>query len=52
MKEKALCGDIDVWFNKSSIANVLSYSLLSEKYRVVGDSACHESIFANKFNKG
>jgi len=34
-----------VWFNSKTISNVLSYALLTDTGRVVGDSAEHPSIF-------
>ena len=44
--------DIEVQFNPTAMANVLSHGLLAEKYRIVEDSAFHSSIFMHKPGKG
>ena len=43
--KKGMYNNIEVWYNKSAIANVLSYGLLANNNRVAGDSKYHSSIF-------
>ena len=37
-------GDIEVWYNKSALANILSLSLITELYRVTMDSEADNAI--------
>ena len=43
--KKGMYKNIEVSYNKSAIANVLSYGLLADDGRVAGDSKYHSSIF-------
>jgi len=50
--EQANYDGMDVWFNPKGLANVLSYGLLTNIGRVVGDSYYHSSIFYHKNGHG
>jgi len=43
--KKGIYKNIEVWYNKLAIANVLSYGLLADDGRVAGDSKYYSSIF-------
>ena len=46
--QKGMYDDLEVWYNPTAMANVLSHGLLADKYRIVEDSAFHSSNFLHK----
>ena len=39
LRQEKKCGDLDVWFNKASIANVLSFYLVTKERHIIVDTA-------------
>ena len=39
LRQEAKHGDLDVWFDKASISNVLSFPLIAKERRVIVDNA-------------